>query len=218
MTTIIYVDDDDHHLQCQALANVEKAMANSKTEKALNHARIVESASVRFRQDGIDGVGVADLMKGVGMTHGGFYRHFTSRDELVAEAVECAFVEGRDVLARVASQKRPADAFSALVDGYLSASHRDQLSTSCALTTLSSDVARSASAARSAYSKQVEAYVDRIATLVATEKVGERRAGAIAALSLMVGALALARATNDADLSEEILQSAATQAKRHFIE
>lgn len=193
-------------------------MANSQTDKALNHTRIVESASVRFRQDGIGGVGVANLMKEVGMTHGGFYRHFTSRDELVAEAVECAFAEGRGVLARVASPDQPsADAFGALVDGYLSASHRDELSTSCALTTLSTDVARSGSAARSAYSKQVEAYVGRLASLVATEKVGERRAGAIAVLSLLIGALAMARATNDADLSEEILRSAAAQAKRHFI-
>lgn len=194
-------------------------MANSKANKALNHARIVESASVRFRQHGIDGVGVADLMKGVGMTHGGFYRHFVSRDELVAEAVECAFEEGRGVLYRVAStQQPPADAFCALVDVYLSTSHRDELATSCALTTLSGDVARSGPEARGAYTKQVETYLDQISIFLANEKGEKKRAEAIAALSLLVGSLSIARAVNDSALSDEILRTAADQAKSHFLQ
>jgi TetR/AcrR family transcriptional repressor of nem operon len=209
------MNDDDHHLKCQEPK--EARMAKSQADKARNHANIVESASIRFRQHGIDGVGVADLMKGVGMTHGGFYRHFTSRDELVAEAVECAFEEGRDVLERVTSPEQPpAEAFRKLVDGYLNASHRDELATSCALTTLAADVARSGPAARSSYTKQVNAYLDRISTLVATEKTGEKRASAIGALSLLVGAMSMARAVSDMELSEEILRSAAEQAKRHF--
>ena len=196
-----------------------RPLAKSQTEKANSHKRIVESASVRFRQHGIDGVGVADLMKGVGMTHGGFYRHFASRDDLVAEAVECAFEEGRGVLARVASSEQPpGEAFCKLVDGYLNKSHRDELATSCALTTLSGDVARSGPSSRSAYARQVEAYLDRISSLLATEKSGKKRADAIGALSLLVGALSMARAVSDGELSEEILRSAAEQAKRHFLE
>ena len=183
-------------------------MAKSQADKARTHAHIVKSASIRFRQHGIDGVG---------LTHGGFYRHFSSRDALVAEAVECAFEEGRDVLERVTPPEQlPAEAFRTLVDGYLNASHRDALATSCALTTLAADVARSGPAARGAYTKQVKAYLDRIATLVASEETGEKRANAIGALSLLVGALSMARAVSDTALSEEILRSAAEQAKRHF--
>src|SRR5271154_7446808 len=98
-------------------------MGHSKADKADSHARIVEKAAARFRESGVEGVGVADLMKDAGLTHGGFYRHFASRDELVAEAIECALSEGGRAVAAAAKVKdRP---LGTLVDAYLSTMHRD---------------------------------------------------------------------------------------------
>lgn len=193
------------------------SMANSQAEKSLNHARILEFAAARFRQDGVNGVSVADLMKGVGMTHGGFYRHFASRDELVSEAVECAFGDGKLALDRLASiEQASAEAFDKLVDGYLNKAHRDELSTSCALTTLAGDVARSGEGTRAVYARQVETYLDRLSALMTGKEDKEKRLSAIGLLSMLVGSLSMARAVNDENLSEEILRVAAEQAKIHF--
>ena len=99
-------------------------MGHSRAEKAESHDRIVKVAATRFRENGVEGVGVADLMKDAGLTHGGFYRHFASRDELVAEAIERALGEGSQAVTAVAqAQDCPLDA---LVDGYLSIAHRDR--------------------------------------------------------------------------------------------
>ena len=186
-------------------------MGHSKAGKAESHARIVEKAAARFREAGLDGIGVADLMKEAGLTHGGFYRHFESRDELVAEAIERALHDGAvavDALARL--EHAP---LATLIDGYLSAAHRDNLATSCAVTTLASDVARSNARARSAYTRQVELYLALLIRLVAGEKQKAKRVKAITALSTLVGAVSMARAVNDERLSKEILKSAADELK-----
>lgn len=189
-------------------------MGKSKVEKAESHDRIVRAAAARFREIGVDGVGVADLMKDAGLTHGGFYRHFASREELVAEAVECALQDGGQAVAAIANSKLGRQAsLAALVDGYLSAAHRDGLATSCAVTTLAGDVARSNERARSAYTQQVGTYLGVLTKLIATDKQKSRRIKAIAALSTLVGAVSLARAVNDNKLSEEILKSAADELK-----
>jgi TetR/AcrR family transcriptional repressor of nem operon len=99
------------------------------------------------------------------------------------------------------------------VDGYLSTTHRDDLATSCAVTTLAGDVARSSERARSAYTRQVGTYVELLTTLIAGEKRPRRRAKAIAALSALVGAVSMARAVNDEALSREILTAAAGELK-----
>src|ERR1700677_2597057 len=97
-------------------------MGNSKIAKAESHDRIVKLAAARFRETGIEGIGVADLMKDAGLTHGGFYRHFSSREELVAEAVERALQDGGQAVAAIANSKLGRSALlAALVDAYLSA-------------------------------------------------------------------------------------------------
>src|SRR5580704_16258233 len=98
-------------------------MGHSQADKAESHDRIVQVAAARFREAGVDGVGVADLMKDAGLTHGGFYRHFESRDELVAEAIERALADGGRVVEAIATSKQAS--WARLVDGYLSAAHRD---------------------------------------------------------------------------------------------
>jgi TetR/AcrR family transcriptional repressor of nem operon len=189
-------------------------MGHSKAKKAESHDRVVQVAAARFRETGVDGIGVADLMKDAGLTHGGFYRHFSSREELVAEAIERALRDGgRAVQAVTNSTLSRKSALAALVDAYLSAAHRDSLATSCAVTTLAGDVARSNARARSAYTRQVGAYLELLAKLIASDKRKSKRVKAIAALSTLVGAVSMARAVNDEKLSREILKSAADELK-----
>lgn len=186
-------------------------MGHSKAEKAESHDRIVRIASSRFREIGVDGIGVADLMKEAGLTHGGFYRHFASRDELVAEAVERALHDGsKGAFDAVEKSKLSKQALLfALIDWYLGSTHRDDLATSCAVTSMAGDVARSNERARNAYTRQVAAYLELFARLMENEKPRARRAKAIAIWSAMVGALSMARAVNDEQLSKEILKTAA---------
>ncbi len=200
-------------------------MGHSKAEKSESHERILRVAAARFREAGIEGVGVADLMQQAGLTHGGFYRHFASRDVLVAEAVEAALKDGGRGVAAIdaALAASTGDAHAqavkrnallhALIDFYTSLAHRDQLDSSCAVTTLAGDVARSSQETRAAYTRQVDVYLDLIARLVSADKRKARRVKAIAALATLVGAVSLARAVNDAALSGEILKAAADELK-----
>jgi TetR/AcrR family transcriptional repressor of nem operon len=186
-------------------------MGHSRAVKDQHHERIVQVAAARFREAGVGGVGVADLMKDAGLTHGGFYRHFASRDELVVAAIERALGQGSRAVEAVAKIKGAP--LAAVVDGYLSAAHRDALATSCAVTTLAADVARSNDRARSAYTRQVGIYLELLTRLIAGNKQKARRRKAIAALSTLIGALSMARAVNDEELSQEILRSAADELK-----
>jgi TetR/AcrR family transcriptional repressor of nem operon len=204
----------------------EDFLGHSQADKTSSHDRIVQAAAARFRESGIDGVGVADLMKDAGLTHGGFYRHFASRDELVGEAVERALHDGGQAAAAIeralhgggeqtpeAKAHRKQLLLAKLVEGYLDEAHRDALATSCAVTTLAGDVARSTDRTRSAYTRQVGTYLELLMQLIATDKKRARRTKAIAALSTLVGALSMARAVNDENLSREILTSAADELK-----
>jgi len=186
-------------------------MGHSQSDKAESHDRIVQAAATRVRESGVAGVGVADLMKEAGLTHGGFYRHFASREDLVAEAIERALQDGARAIEAVAKRNDPR--LATVVDGYLSTAHRDGLAASCAITTLAADVARGDDRSRSAYVRQIAVYLDLLARLVAGETSGAKRAKAITALSTLVGALSMARAVNDETLSREILKSAADELK-----
>jgi len=231
MTIIIHMwDNDGYDPDCQAVrARNFSGMGHSRADKAESHERIVRVAAARFRESGVEGVGVADLMKEAGLTHGGFYRHFASRDELVAEAVARALRDGARAVSAVdralsdeskqidgtpASRKRAL--LAVVLDGYLSLAHRDGLATSCAVTTLAGDVARSNDGARAAFTRQVEIYVELLMKLIAEDKQKARRMKALAALSTLVGAVSMARAVNDEKLSREILTTAADELKAYL--
>jgi len=186
-------------------------MGHSRADKDESHDRIVQVAAERFREHGIDGIGLADLMRAAGLTHGGFYRHFASREELVVAAIERALGQGSRAVEAIAKIKEAP--LTKVVDGYLSAAHRDSLATSCAVTTLAADVARGSNRARSAYTRQVETYLGLLTRLIGGNKQKTTRRKAIAALSTLVGALSMARAVNDEKLSQEILRSAADELK-----
>jgi TetR/AcrR family transcriptional regulator, transcriptional repressor for nem operon len=177
-------------------------MGHSQEEKEKNHRQIVEVAARRMRESGTDGPGVAEIMKAAGLTHGGFYKHFDSRDDLVAEAVEAAIAEGEDGIREVTAEAE--DPLAAFVDWYLSADHRDDPGTGCAVVALGADAARGDERVRAAYRGQVERYIAHLEELLGGEDARRR---AIAAVTSMVGALLIARAVGDDELSEEILRN-----------
>jgi TetR/AcrR family transcriptional regulator, transcriptional repressor for nem operon len=190
-------------------------MGHSQADKAESHDRIVRAAAARFREAGVHGIGVDDLMKEAGLSHGGFYRHFPSRDDLVAEAVERALHDGaKRAVDTVANSKLSKRALLvALIDWYLGTAHRDNLATSCAVTTLAGDVAHSNDRARAAYTRQVGTYLELLTKLIEDDNQKDGHSKAILALSTLVGAVSMARAVNDEQLSQEILKSAADELK-----
>jgi TetR/AcrR family transcriptional repressor of nem operon len=167
-------------------------------------------------------------MKAANLTHGGFYRHFESRDELIDEAVENALADGAARLAAaVALGMEQGDPFASMVDAYLSERHRDQPADSCAVATLAADVARGSERARSAYTQQVLEYLRRFEDLREESDrakrrrrraqdesdADQRRRQALLDLSALVGALMMARAVNSPDLSEELISEVAAALK-----
>ncbi|MEA2429510.1 MAG: TetR/AcrR family transcriptional regulator, transcriptional repressor for nem operon [Thermoleophilaceae bacterium] len=184
-------------------------MGSSQADKAANHDRIVRTASALIRRDGIDGASVAELMAEAGLTHGGFYRHFDSRDELVAEAVESALAHGSN-RTNAAAETGGSDALAAIIDGYLSRLHRDKPETGCAVAALPTDIVRSNTRAREAYSAQVRRYIDLLAGLTSD---GDRDEAQLV-LAALIGGLLLARAVDDRALSDEILASVANALHR----
>lgn len=186
-------------------------MGHSKADKAESHERIVKIAAARFREAGLDGIGVADLMKEAGLTHGGFYRHFDSRDDLVAAAVENALAQGAQRLGRIV-ERNGDQAYEAMVDAYLNRNHVDRLDSGCALVALAADMVRADRRTRAAYTRQVHNYLTLFEGLLKSSEPEARRR-AVTVLSALVGALALARAVDDEALTTEILESVAVEMK-----
>jgi TetR/AcrR family transcriptional repressor of nem operon len=150
---------------------------------------------------------VAEIMAAAGMTHGGFYKHFDSREDLIAEAAAQACADGSARLAE--STDQAADPLAALIGTYLSAEHRDDPGTGCAVAALGGDAARPGNAARGAYTEQIRRYIDRLDGLLASAgSADEARERAIATMSTLVGALIISRAVADPELSDEVLAGA----------
>ena len=179
-------------------------MGHSQAEKAATHQRIVDVAARRFRELGLDGIGVADVMKEAGMTVGGFYKHFESRDELVTEALEVAF-KSLDVW------EARAENLAQAVRDYLSEAHRDAPGQGCALGALLGDVGRGNDAPREVFTERVKHNLAFSEGLLDIPDPAERRARAMLQLSACLGAIGLARAVSDPVLSKEILDGVARQ-------
>src|ERR1700694_3785623 len=133
-------------------------VGTSQAAKAASHDRILDIAAARIRRDGIDSLAVAELMKEAGLTHGGFYRHFDSREQLVAEAARRALSQG-SAPAMAAAQLGGQRGYTTLVDGYLSARHRDHPESGCAVACVAEDVARAGGSARATFTHQVQEYL-----------------------------------------------------------
>jgi TetR/AcrR family transcriptional repressor of nem operon len=183
-------------------------MGYSKADKAKTHKRIVEIASRRLREDGLRGVGIAELMKEAGLTVGGFYKHFDSREDLVAEAVSSAFGIWKRRVDSAASGGSPVS-YAELVDEYLNEKHRDSPGTGCAFGALAGEMARSDKGIRALATKQIRDDLQLIAGLLAGEDKRTARSKAILTYSALVGAISLARAVSDEALSLEIMKTVA---------
>ncbi len=192
-------------------------VGTSRAAKAASHDRILDIAAARIRRDGIDGLAVAEIMKEAGLTHGGFYRHFGSREQLVAEAAQRALSQG-SAWTMAAARLGGERGYAALVDGYLSTWHRDHPESGCGVAGVAADAARTGGPARASYTRQVKECLAVLADLIddPDRQAGDREA--VLTLSVLVGAISIARAVDDPDLARHLLANAAAALKRGRIE
>jgi TetR/AcrR family transcriptional regulator, transcriptional repressor for nem operon len=181
-------------------------MKVSRDKAAANHQRILDAASALFRTKGFSGIGVADIMKKADLTHGGFYGHFNSKDDLVAQASRRTMVRSAANWERVVADAavRP---YAALLEHYLTARHRDEPGRGCSFAALSNDAARSGPVVRKAFAEGLVPLIDVLTRAVPGRSKAVRRRKAVAAMAGLVGALTLARAVGDKTLSDEILEA-----------
>lgn len=170
----------------------------SQEQARLNRRRVVEVAATLFRERGLHGVGVADIMAAAGLTHGGFYGQFANKDALAAEAFDSALAEDR------------RGALDALIANYLSIGHVRTPGQGCPLAALANDVAREArgSPLRARFTQGVRGLTDLLTELTPKGARERRRQRALANLATLVGAVILARGVDDDALSEELLDAA----------
>jgi TetR/AcrR family transcriptional repressor of nem operon len=185
-------------------------MGHSQAEKAESRRKILTIASREVRARGFAGIAVGELMRAAGLTHGGFYGHFASRDALIAEAFERAVNAGAGDAVKpgeAALSSANAPSLRAWVRSYLSRAHRDAPGTGCALAALAGEVAREDRRVRAIFTRALRTFVAGMSRLTGGEGAAARRQG-LAAASTMIGALILARAVDDEALSDEILMAA----------
>jgi TetR/AcrR family transcriptional regulator, transcriptional repressor for nem operon len=181
-------------------------MKVSRAEAAQNRERIIETAAKLFRERGFDGIGVAELMKSAGLTHGVFYGNFASKEDLMAQACARALEGSLDAMRQVI-ERDDGNALSTIASAYLTPTHRDRPGEGCAMAALGAEAARHGSPVRAAFTQGVRPVVDILTQLVPGKSKRAKHEKALAIYASMVGALVLARAVDDAELSEEILQS-----------
>ena len=180
-------------------------MRYSKEHKQETHARIVKKASVRLREKGAHGIGVADLMKEAGLTHGGFYAHFDSREALVIEAFAYAMDRSTERWRKIAGETPPEKRLATIVENYLTPVHRDDPGHGCAVPTLGAEIARESLKTRKAFAAKLEQMIDMMADQVLDVPRKAARKQAVAALSTMIGTLVLSRIAGNGEFSDQIL-------------
>jgi TetR/AcrR family transcriptional repressor of nem operon len=179
----------------------------SRQKAAENRERIIDAAGALFREKGFDGIGVADIMKAADLTHGGFYGHFVSKDDLVAQASQRAMARAAANWGKVTADA-PRNPYAALLNHYLSPRHRDDPGQGCAFAALSGDAARCGKPVRAAFAGGLEPLIEIVTKAIPGRSKATRRRKAVAAVAELVGALILARAVDDKALSDEILGAA----------
>lgn len=180
-------------------------MRYSREHKLETHARIVKNASVRLREKGAHGIGVADLMKDAGLTHGGFYAHFDSREALVIEAFTHAMDRSTERWRKLAEQTPPEKRLATIVNTYLTPIHRDDPGHGCAIPALGAEIARESAKTRRVFAGRLEQMIDMLAAQIPDVPRKAARKQAMAALATMMGTLVMARIAGSGDFSDEIL-------------
>jgi TetR/AcrR family transcriptional repressor of nem operon len=180
---------------------LEQDMGHSQADKARSRERILAQAAEQVRDAGLESVSVGPLMRSVGLTHGGFYGHFESRSELLAQALARALLDGEAASQHAAGA---APDFALSLRSYLSRTHRDMRRTGCAIAALASDVARADEASRQVMSEAI----DRVAARTAQAMGSDDDAQALFVVSAMIGTLLVSRVMTDAQRSDALLAAA----------
>lgn len=187
-------------------------MRVSRAQAEANREAVINVASRLFRERGFDGIGLKDLMKGAGLTQGGFYKQFESKDDLVALASRRAMESATRRWSSVAASG--SDPLQSVVDLYLSPGHRAETGDGCPLVALGSDAARQSEEIRKPFQDGIRAHLQVLAELMPETEQPNPSEKAMAALSLMVGAVMLSRIVTDEKMSNHLLEVAAAEVKR----
>ena len=180
-------------------------MRRTREQKRQTHEEILRTATRAFREHGFDGVGVAELMSQAGLTHGGFYAHFASKDNLLGEAAAYGLEENGRSFFDAAAQAAPDDPLREILRRYISRSHRDTPSEGCVIPSLAGEIAREPEEVRRRFTDALETYLARLAEHAPGADDAARRDNALVLLSGMVGSLVLSRAMDDPALSDRTL-------------
>lgn len=184
-------------------------MRYSATHKEETHAKLVKLAGRTLREKGPQKVAVAELMQAAGLTHGGFYAHFRSKDALLAEALDGVFEESKRKFQRITDGLPPRHALASYIDFYVSPAHRDDAAHGCPIVALNSDLPRQSRKFRAAFDKGTKLLLAKLAAWIEAAGIGgDSEALAASVLSAMAGAVAVARAVSDKRLSDEMLEAA----------
>jgi len=182
-------------------------MRYSREHKLETHARIVSKASVRLRERGAHGIGVADLMKDAGLTHGGFYAHFDSREALMIEAFTHAMDRSTEHWRKLGEQTEPGKRLAKVVNSYLTPLHRDDPGRGCAIPALGAEIARESPRTRKVFAGRLERMIEVLADQIQGVPREAARKQAMSAIATMMGTLVLARIAGTGAFSDEILAS-----------
>ena len=182
-------------------------MRYSPEHKQETHDRIVKKASVRLREKGAHGIGVADLMKEAGLTHGGFYAHFDSREALVIEAFGYAMDRSMEHWRQITDEVSPDKRLALVAEAYLSTLHRDNPGHGCSIPALGAEIARESPKARKAFAGKLDEMIEQLTDYIPNMPRKAARKQAIATLATMAGTMLLARIAGSSELSDEVLKA-----------
>jgi len=183
-------------------------MRVSKEKAEQNRQQILRAAARLFRERGISATGVDAITEDAGLTHGGLYSQFGSKEAIAVEAVRFASARGKRVWERTVQRKGGKKAFPEIAASYLSREHRDAPGNGCVVAALGADIARQPRAVRQAFTSETKKALDYLAEQMPGDNLARRRENAIAAFACMIGGLVLARAVSDENFSESILKTA----------
>jgi TetR/AcrR family transcriptional regulator, transcriptional repressor for nem operon len=184
--------------------------------KAEIRRKILKDASLRVRGEGLTGAAVATVMRDTGLTHGGFYKHFASKDDLLVESVQEAFRDFTEKLVRAAEQSRPGEAWKAIVKFYLNVEHCEDTEHGCPLTALGPEMARVDKTMRSQFFADLVNYKDRMVPFMPGRRTVDKERAFFAIFSTMIGAMQIARTLPIREVQEKVLTSARDFILRSF--
>jgi TetR/AcrR family transcriptional regulator, transcriptional repressor for nem operon len=172
------------------------------------HRKILKDASRRVRADGIAGAAVSSIMRDAGLTNGGFYKHFRSKDDLLRESLSEAFREMADRLAQIAEKSKPGTAWKAIVKAYLSPEHCDHPEFGCPLAALAPELARADHPMKASIRGDMDKYKSRMLPLMPGRRPADKERAFSAIFSTMIGAIAVARLLPDQAARARVLANA----------